>query len=318
MSDYLRECSDLQAPPRWRWSAMLIVMLAGASALYSAPPAAAGWLDDLAVGETHRLEPGDFYHQLRKAPVAAGQRIGVLPVGIDRELAASFEYGDRAGVLVPIGDAAQTRLAQDPSLRMLDASTLPQAGAPRVYVGSAAGDLAPPDAEEATALPGDLLPPMVLHLERPSKAWQEAARNFMAAEGLTHLVLVQVAVSQYPKEQRGFTKKAVMLGTGYEARIKFLTAVDKPIEVLQLTGILVGNDGRVLRAGAEGVLGRDTPFTAQVFDVSKLLDDETLAAALTTERRDDLSGTPLALEVALDNLVAQLLQDSGRLRMPLP
>jgi hypothetical protein len=158
----------------------------------------------------------------------------------------------------------------------------------------------------------------VLHLERPSKAWQEAARKLMAAEELTHLVLVRIAVSQYPKEQRGFTKKAVLLGTGYEAPVKFLTAVDKPIEVLQVTGMLVGSDGRVLRAGAEGILGRDTPFTAQVFDVSKLLDDETLAAALTTERRDDLPENPLALEVAVDNLVAQLLQDSGRLRMSLP
>jgi hypothetical protein len=281
-------------------------------------PASAGWLDNLAVGETHRLEPGTFYHKVRKAPPAAGQRVAVLPVGLDRELAASFEYADRARVFTPIGDAVQARLATTEGLRVVEATALPKDGAPRVYVGSATGDLAPPDAEQSASAPGDLLPPMVLHLERPSKAWQDAARKFMAAEGLTHLIVVNVAVSQYPKEQRGLTKKAVLLGTGYAAPVKFLTAVDKPIEVLQVTGLLVDADGRVLRAGAEGVLGRDTPFTAQIFDISKVLDDEALQAALTAERRHDLTEAPLALEVAVDNLVAQLLQDSRRLRMPLP
>ncbi len=53
-------------------------------------PATAGWLDDLAVGETHRLKPGVFHHRLRKAPPASGQSVGVLPVGLDRELADSF------------------------------------------------------------------------------------------------------------------------------------------------------------------------------------------------------------------------------------
>lgn len=280
--------------------------------------ASAGRLDDLAIGETHRLAPGMFYHQLREAPPAAGQRVGVLPVTLDRELQASFDYADRARSFAPIARAADARIAATEGLRLLEVAGLPQTGAPRIYVGSAAGDFAPPDAEQAAELRGDRLPPMVLHLERPSKAWQKAAGDLMAAEGLTHLVLVSVAVSQYPKEQRGFTKKVVPLGTGYEARIKFLTAVDKPIEVLQLTGILVGHDGRVLRGGAEGVLGRDTPFAAQIFDVSKTLDDAALQAALATERRDDLPESPLALDVAVDNLLAQLLQDSRRLRVPLP
>jgi hypothetical protein len=112
--------------------------------------------------------------------------------------------------------------------------------------------------------------------------------------------------------------KSLLLGTGHEVPVKFLTAEDKLMQVLQVTGLLVGADGRVLRAGAEGVLGRDTPFKVQIFDVEKLLDDETLQAALDTERRQDLPGVPLSLEVAVDNLVAQLLQDSSRLRVPLP
>lgn len=301
---------------RSHWPALLVICVL-AACLAKVPPAFAGWLDDMAVGETHRLEPGAFYRQLRKAPPAAGQRVGVLPVALDRELAASFEYGDRARLFVPIGDVIQARLAAGTGLTMLEATSLPAEGAPRVYVGSAAGDLAPPDAEQS-ASPADRFPPMVLHLERPSKAWQAAAREFMAREGLSHLVVVRVGASQYPKGRSGVFAKNLLLGTGHEVPVKFLTAEDKLMEVLQVTGLLVGADGQVLRAGAEGILGRDTPFVAQVFDVTKTLDDQTLEAAATTERRQDLPGAPLALEVAVDNLVAQLLQDSTRLRRPLP
>lgn len=288
-------------------------------ALSLAPPIAAngGVLDGWAVGETHRLKPGVFHHALRKAPAAAGAAVGVLPVALDRELAASFEYGDRGAGFAPIVAFVQARLAADPGLRALDAATLPATGLPRVFVGSAAGDLAPPDAMQSRS-PLDVFPPMVLFVERPTRAWRAAARDSLSAAGLTQLLVIRVSVSQYPKQQRGFTRKAVLLGTGHEAPVKFLTAVDKPLEVLQVSGLLVDADGRVLRAGAEGVLYRDTPFLAQTFDITRMLDDEALAAALDSERRQDLPGAPLALEVAVDNLVAQLLQDPRRLRVPLP
>jgi len=72
----------------------------------------------------------------------------------------------------------------------------------------------------------------------------------------------------------------------------------------------------LVRAGAEGILARDTPFAAQVFDVSKVLDDRTLERVLTKERRKDLPGDPPKREVALGNLVAQLRGDRAALRIP--
>jgi hypothetical protein len=51
---------------------------------------------------------------------------------------------------------------------------------------------------------------------------------------------------------------------------------------------------------------RDTPFAAQVVDVERLFDEEELQRVLTTERRRDLPGAPLKIDVALDNLIAQL------------
>jgi len=291
----------------------LIVLLV---AMIFVSPVTAGPLDGWTTGETHRLAPGVFYHQLRKAPPAAGGAVGALPVALDRELAASFEYGDRAAAFAPIEAAVQLRVAETLGLRTVIGAELPSQGAPRVYVGSAIGDLAPPSAEES-ASPADRFPPIVLHVERPTRAWQAAARELMAREALTHLLLLRVSVSQYPKGRRGVFAKDVQLGTGHSAPVKFLTAEDKLLEVLQVTGLLLDAEGRVLRAGAEGVLARDTPFSAQVFDIMKLLDDAALRAALETERRPDLPGEPLSLEVAVDNLVAQLLQDATRARRPL-
>ena len=176
--------------------------------------------------------------------------------------------------------------------------------------------VSPPDAEEVDP-PADRFPPMVLHLERPSKAWQQAVADLMASADLGYLVVVRVGVSQYPKGRRGVFAKNVLLGTGHEQPVKFLTAEDKLLEVLQVTGLLVDARGRVVRAGAEGILARDTPFLAQSFDIARMLDEAALQAALSTERRQDLPGAPLSLDVAVDNLVGQLLKDPRRVLRPL-
>ena len=120
-----------------------------------------------------------------------------------------------------------------------------------------------------------------------------------AGRGEAHAVVVSLGVSQYPKGREGVFGKKVVLGTGHEEPVRFLTAEDKLLEVLQFTGVLVDAQGQVVRAGAEGILARDTPFAAQVFDVGKVLDDRTLEQVLTVERRADLAGNPLKWEVAL-------------------
>ena len=46
--------------------------------------------------------------------------------------------------------------------------------------------------------------------------------------------------------------------------LTWLTSLDDPVQVLQLTGVLVAPDGRVLRVGAEGVLARRTGMAASM------------------------------------------------------
>jgi hypothetical protein len=271
-------------------------------------------LDEMSVAQTRRLDAGEFYVDLGDGVRRQVEPAVLVPVTLDPELAASLGYGQRAGEFGPIASAMDQALQGMTCCRYVAAPALP-AGAPWVYVGSATGEFAPAEAAEQV-LPHDQFPPMVMHVRKPSPAWSQAMAALLTREGAQYAVAVTLAVTQYPKGREGFFGKKVVLGTGYEERIEFLTAEDKLLEVLQLTGVLVDAQGRVVRAGAEGILARDTPFAAQVFDVSKVLDDRTLERVLTQERRKDLPGDPPKWKVALGNLVAQLRGDRAALRIP--
>jgi hypothetical protein len=208
----------------------------------------------------------------------------------------------------PLVQALNDALAR----RKTDACVRPFAAAPalpgqppRVYVGSAESEYAP--AEGASQrLPSDRFQPMVMHVERPGAEWQQALAPALGQGGASYAVQVQLGVSQYMKGYSGVFRKEVVLGTGYRVPIKFLTAEDKPVEVLHLTGVLVDASGQPVRAGAEGIVLRDTPFLAQTVDASRVFDSSELERVLSQARRAELPGAPLALDVALDNLLAQL------------
>ena len=111
---------------------------------------------------------------------------------------------------------------------------------------------------------------------------------------MPYAIAIQLGVSQYGKGYSGAFRKEVVLGTGYRQPIKFLTAEDKPVEVLHLTGVLVNAEGRPVRAGAEGIVLRDTPFIAQAVDAERVFDAAELQRVLSSERRDELPGAPLS------------------------
>lgn len=262
-------------------------------------------LDRYAVGETHRLSGAPFYRSMATAPPVSG-RIAVLPVTLHRDTATAIGYARRDAQFAPILAALESRLAGEyRCCRPVSGAGLPEEGAPSVYVGSATGELAPPEAA-AQVLSTDDFPPMVLHLDRPRPEWQSALGRLAAEADVQQVLLVQLGVSQYPKSRSGLFRKKIVLGTGHEEPIRFLTAEDKPVEVLQLTGVLLDAGGRVLRAGAEGIIARDTPFAAQVFELVRVIDGMSLEAVLEAERREDLPGRPLKWQAALDDLVRQL------------
>ncbi len=267
-------------------------------------------LDDLAVGETHRLDDAPYYVGISRPQPPPGSCAIVFPVTLDREVDATFGYARRAAEFEPLLAALNARLVARGHGCIREAAGAPNSSAaPRVYVGSAESDYAAL-ADKEQRLPSDRFAPMVLHLDRPGGEWREQAAALVAQAGVPYAIVVQLGVSQYMKGYSGVFTKEVALGTGYRQPIKFLTAEDKPVEVLHVTGVLVDATGKVVRAGAEGIVLRDTPFLAQAVDASRVFDPQEIQRVLGQERRNDLPRSPLKLDVALDNLLAQLTRSA--------
>ena len=125
----------------------------------------------------------------------------------------------------------------------------------------------------------------------------------MAPDGLVALTL---EVGQYLPRMRGIAgRKEVELGSGHIVQLPWLTSTDTPVSVLQLTGVVVGQDGLAMRIGAEGFLARRTSLLVSAMGAQEVLGDSDVEA-VRTRRREDLPGQPLAWKVALTKLLSRL------------
>ncbi len=148
---------------------------------------------------------------------------------------------------------------------------------------------------------------MKLGALRPSGSWREGARATMEAARVDAAVVITLEVGQYYLRQRGLRgDKWVHLGTGHSIRLPWLTSLETPVTVLQLTGALVDREGGVKRIGAEGFAARRTQLPLSSIGAQELFSDEDVEEARLS-RRDDLPGRPLAWQEALRNLVENLI-----------
>jgi hypothetical protein len=106
--------------------------------------------------------------------------------------------------------------------------------------------------------------------------------------------------------------------------VAWLNDLESTVGVLMLSGALYRRDGRLVRAGSEGIIAGRPSFWQSVLAktitggrgrITTIGDADDPNVVLTEHRRIDLPGEPLAWEVALDNLLRQLLQQSD-LRLP--
>ncbi len=148
---------------------------------------------------------------------------------------------------------------------------------------------------------------MKLGALRPSGSWRAGAREAMQTAGVDAAVVITLEVGQYYLRQRGFRgDKWVYLGTGHSIRLPWLTSLETPVTVLQLTGALVDREGGVKRIGAEGFAARRTQLPLSSIGAQELFTDEDVEEARLS-RRDDLPGRPLAWQEALRKLVENLI-----------
>lgn len=251
------------------------------------------------------LQKDNFYQTFdRKTKLTDSDRLVHAPLMFDKEMSEEFFYQGREIVLQPLMEAMNQYLDSLVWSQPLT-SSIPEKGLPWLFVGSSEAETAPP----VTIMmreDHDEYPPMALYLEKPSNSWRQSFSQQMAEQDADFAFLFWIGLTEYPKADKGLFKKKVVLGTDYEHEIRFLSAVDKPVEVLQVTGILLDREGNVIRAGAEGFLHEDSPFWVQTLEAGTTINDNAIENLFTEERREDLPGRPLAWKVAMENLMSQL------------
>jgi hypothetical protein len=221
-----------------------------------------------------------------------------LPIRAD---AAAGIGNQRPSMLVPLLDAMNGYLDEAGWSTMLDSTPRPEREAPRAYVGRASG-LTGSLADRSPAA-------MVLQTTRPSRRWAAQLRALADRQHAGVVLVIALGPGEYSLRQRGglSLRKELQLGTGYTVPVAWLNAVDAPIHVLHLTGLLLSVDGKVLRAGAEGIIARQPNFVLSLIHLSNPLTDGDVASVLASLHREDLPGQPLAWQAALQNLVRTLL-----------
>ncbi|MEQ8207269.1 MAG: hypothetical protein RIA65_13945 [Woeseia sp.] len=252
-------------------------------------------IDEASVARTDRLPAAPFYKTYRRGAGDPEPAV-VLPLRVEANTGQRLER---------LQLAMNAYLSNRPCCHLV-AEGIAERKAPWLYIGSSEGETAPFEAQDFRE-DYEKYPPMIVHFARPGPEWKAAMRAVAARESASRVVVTQLDFVQYPKSDKGYFGKKVVLGSQHEERVRVLSAIDKPIEVLQLSGVVFDRDGVELCAGAEGIIGSDAPFWVQVLEAGKDIDDEQLDRVLHSERRDEIPGAPLNWQVAADQLLWNLL-----------
>ena len=267
-----------------------------------------------ATGSTYRSGVGDKL--LERAPFYAGTapatdtaRLGHFPVGYQRGSTQPPSFEPKGGSGTPVAAllAEMTAFLDSIGVTVRIADVAPQGTPPDVRFSceTAPGAMADECATGDGALGrGDIR--MLLAVGRPSATWVSAAASAMDSARVGSALVITLEIGQYLIRQRGLRgDKEVELGTAYVVNLPWLTSLETPVHVLQLTAARVGRDGRAQRIGAEGLLAKRTSLPISALGAQTLISDNDVEQ-VRTARRDDLPGQPLVWQVALRNLVRGL------------
>ncbi len=259
------------------------------AALLAAQPAAA------TVTSTRPVAKPPYYHGKGGSGTAARLPVGV---GLPESL---------PGPWIPVAEL--DRLAADMEAWLTDR----ELGAPLLLEGSGSGSAGPAvylgcALDELTQECSAGARANVLAVTSASKLWRRELAEAARRAGVDRVLVVRLDVAPHWIRQKGLKgAKQVALGTGHHQELPWLTSLDTPVWVLQVTGVLVDVDGRLLRSGGEGVWAIRTPFKASMLGAQRLMTPEDVEFVRAELRRPDLEGAPLGWQAALDQLTRQLL-----------
>ena len=149
-------------------------------------------------------------------------------------------------------------------------------------------------------------PQMHLAAYRPSSDWITRTVAGADSAGAGRMLIITLETGEYWPRQKGFLgAKEIELGTSHTVDLPRLTSLDDPIQVLQLTGALVGRDGKAIRIGAEGIFARRSSLLESALGAQRLITDEDVEKLRSTHMKGS-ADLPLVWQVALRNLVRGL------------
>ncbi|MEE4310987.1 MAG: hypothetical protein V2J62_03895 [candidate division KSB1 bacterium] len=230
-----------------------------------------------------------------------------FPVSADNRLRNAFMDRDRRFVLEPLIWEMNKYLDSLKISTAIPALDLKQDEAPDIYVGNEYADFAPTnrigvDEDESSTV-------MVVYKYDPSKTWKEMLKGAMIRHEADHVLFITIGFSEYFLRHKNIFGKVVLdLGTGHQTTASWFTDMETPAEVLHVAGALLNREGKIVRAGAEGIVAKKTGFFTNALGMRDILSEEDLKKILQSEKRTDLPGKPLKWKVALNNLVAQLME----------
>ena len=272
-----------------------------------------------ATGSTFRSGVGDAH--LERAPYYAGRavspdsgRIAHLPIVYQRGGSQAPMFDPEGGSGSAVSGLLREMNAYLDSLGVTTRVTLwPPRGTPPDVQFGCATDLPDECAEEggvsgvkAGGFLGSDRNRMRLAVGRPSEEWVAWEQEALAGADAARALVLTLEIGQYwPYQANLRGSKEIELGTRHIVPLPWLTAIDAPVSVLQLTGALMGPDGLAIRIGAEGLLARRTSLVMSGLGAQALISDEDVEA-IRTARREELPGKPLVWQMALRELVAEL------------
>ncbi|MBN2410399.1 hypothetical protein JXQ31_01830 [candidate division KSB1 bacterium] len=249
---------------------------------------------------------------VKKAPYYDGKKItvngnvGLLPVEMDIRLYRAYFENDRKHALEPLIEAIDKAVCGFEKIDPLDFIDLPPEQAPDIYMGNVESFNSP--ATHTGTDENDEDNQMVLYRYSPSSAWKDSLLARAGQNQVDYFLFITVGFSEYFLRMKNLLgSKELSLGTGYSIPSEWLTDLDTPAEVLHVTGALLDKNGKILRCGAEGIIAKKTGFLKSLIDLQELISNEEIANLLNNDRREDLPGTPLKWEAAVQNLTGQLL-----------
>lgn len=161
---------------------------------------------------TYRLNKAPHYKSFEKHKGGINQQHRFDKVMLHPDMKREFDYLNREGNMQPIADTLSAYINSLPwVVSWENSSGLPNKGMPYLYVGSAESDASPPSAHMLRG-EDELYPPLVMHLNKPSKKWKKEFTKHQKTESDDYQLIIWLGFSEYPKTNKGLFKKKVVLG----------------------------------------------------------------------------------------------------------